>query len=222
MILLEGTRRSQTLNFPNAYTVLLPDAPRAGERFPLVLCLHDLGEDRQSMAYAIHSATLPGQMRTALVIPDGRRSCFLDMAHGPRWNAYLERELLPALCASMPCDSSRLSVLGLGAGALGALALARRGLPCVLIDPCTQDPLARNAMRWPCEAEWLSLFEGREAQWQPGPWDEGDGLLLGNPQALTAAAAQLGLRRWRAEPSEAKRSDLLARALEWLENEAKG
>ena len=69
MILMEGTRRANMLHFPIAYTVLLPGIPQPGERFPLTLCLHDLGADRQQLVQAAGSAQLPERLRMALVIP---------------------------------------------------------------------------------------------------------------------------------------------------------
>lgn len=157
----------------------------------------------------------------ALVIPDGRRTCFLDLAHGPCWNTFLHQELLPQLCSSLPCDASNLSVLGVGTGALGALMLARAGLSCALIDPCTTDVLSRDSMRWPREEEWLSLFDGQTPVWRPGQWRTMKGLVLGNAQSLASTTAQLTLAHWDTEPCVGSFSNKLARALAWLNKHTK-
>lgn len=223
MIQLEGiVGRSCMLNFACAYTVLLPEQLVPGERIPLVIALHDVGTGRQGLVQVLGASGLVDAYRVAVALPEGRLSCFLNMAHGPRWQAYIREELLPRITAAMPCDASRVYALGVGAGALGALALARDGLPCALVDPVVDDPFGYQASRWPAEEAWLAVFEGQEAQWQPGLWANIHGMMTGTASALHTAAAKLGLAHWQAEASAAPLADKLAAAFAYFTQCRKG
>lgn len=211
MIFLDGGGRTRTMRFPTSYTLLLPQHMPAGEKIPLVLCLHALGEDRMPLVHAACAENLPDRLGMALVIPDGRRSCFLNMSHGPAWNTWLKDELLPNLRTTFHCRAA--GVVGVDAGALGALALAREGLPCALISPCTSDAAAWHADRWPRHAEWLGVFEGQENAWQPGAWEHVPGLLLGD---CAQTSAQLGLEHWQRGEASDRLGTNLVQALEFL------
>lgn len=216
MIIMDGQSVSRTLNFPDTYTVMLPDTALQGKRCPMVICLHDLGQDHQQLLYAAAAAELPDCLGVALVIPNGRRSCFLNMAHGPRWLDDVSQDLPRRLQAAMPVDPDRMSVIGLGAGALAALQMARCGVPCGLIDPCTADPLAWNSSRWPRKEEWLGVFEDKAGDWQPGLWADTKGSMTGDSAAIRRTAQQLGLDHWRVIETGTALGDKLASCLACL------
>lgn len=197
MIVVDGRMQTKYLSFPNAYTLLLPESAVKGERFPLVLCLHDLGGDRWQCMREMRAEDLVERFGIALVLPDGRRSCFLNMAHGPRWSDYLAQELFVRLCRTFPLDCKKTGVLGTGAGALGALALARQRIPCVLAEPRLGDTLARDGSCWLREAEWSSVLEGRRSDWDPSQWESVQGAMTGSREALDDAGRTLGLSHWK-------------------------
>lgn len=197
MIVLDARSHAKYLNFPNAYTVLLPEKAAGERRFPLILCLHDLGKDRWQCMRELCLEEIVEKSGVALVLPDGRRSCFLNMAHGPRWSDYLIRELAVQLCHTFPLKSESVGVLGVGAGALGALALARQGIPCALVEPELRDVVAFDSLRWPREMEWRSVMEGQEAKWQPPYWQQTEGTMVGSSAALNRAEELLGLSHWK-------------------------
>jgi len=197
MIVVDGRSGTKYLKFPNAYTLLLPESMGKGERLPLILCLHDLGWDRWRCMREMCAESLVESLGIALVLPDGRRSCFLNMAHGPRWNDYLAQELFVRLCRTFPLESKRTGVLGVGAGALGALELAKRGIPCALAEPGISDALTCGSRYWPNKAQWCGALKGREADWQPSRWQAVQGVMAGSKKALDDAERTLGLSHWK-------------------------
>ena len=206
MLLIEGRYDARTLHFPCNYDVLLPDAALNGARCPAALWLHDLGEDRHTLLHEAAPGRLVDELGLALILPEGRRSCFLNMAHGPRWHDFLALELIPLMSVTFPVDREKTGVIGKGAGALGALALAKRGLPCTLIRPEVCDADGWDRQRWPHEGEWKGVFEGQADAWQSGQWQSAKGLLLDGG----AAAARFDLSHWQrgeagSDPAEALR-----------------
>ncbi len=197
MIVVDGRSGTKYLKFPNAYTLLLPESMGKGERLPLILCLHDLGWDRWRCMREMCAESLVESLGIALVLPDGRRSCFLNMAHGPRWNDYLAQELFVRLCRTFPLESKRTGVLGVGAGALGALELAKRGIPCALAEPRIEEALTCGSQCWQRQEEWRGVLEGREADWNPSCWRTVQGVMTGSKKALDDAHRALGLSHWR-------------------------
>lgn len=197
MIVVDSRMQTKYLNFTNAYTLLLPERAVKGERFPLILCLHDLGGDRWQCMREMDTEDLVERLGIALVLPDGRRSCFLNMAHGPRWSDYLAQELLVRLCHTFPLERQKTGVVGVGAGALGALALARQGIPCALTEPRLGEALSCDGSCWLRAAEWSSVLEGCEAQWNPTHWEAVQGTLAGSKEALDDADRALGLSHWK-------------------------
>lgn len=196
MIVVDARVHAKYLNFPNAYTLLLPGGMADRKRFPLVLCLHDLGMDRWQCMRQGNLEELAEKLEVALVFPDGRRSCFLNMAHGPRWNDYLLRELFVQLSHTFPIESGSAGVIGAGTGALGALALARQRIPCVLVEPEIRDIECRDCLRWPQESEWKGVFEGREGDWKPSYWQDIYGVAVGSGAAVNRTEKLLELFHW--------------------------
>ncbi len=197
MIVVDARVHAKYLNFTNAYTLFIPEAMADGKRFPLVLCLHDLEKDRWRCMQKGNLEELAERLEVALVMPDGRRSCFLNMAHGPRWNDYLLQELAVQLCNTFPIESGNVGVIGAGTGALGALALAGQGIPCVLVEPEIRDIEGRDSRRWPREAEWRGVFEGRREYWKPSYWQDVYGVIAGGEVAVNRTEELLELFHWK-------------------------
>ncbi len=193
MLLMNGSiLHSDVLHFPEQYAVALPRKAVDGARVPLALVLHDLGAGREDVLHNVRLERLVEETQTALVLPEGRRSCFLDMAHGPRWSAFLKDELLPVLHAQMGLDTSDPLAAGIGAGALGALRLAADGgMRAALIDPVLEDAFGWNKARWPKQAEWLSVFEDRQEEWKPEALRAARGLLVGSAETLDGCMPRL-------------------------------
>lgn len=196
MIVVNARAHAKCLNFPNACTLLLPEIKEEGERFPFIFCLHDLGEDRWQCIRKARLEKLAEKYGVALVIPDGRRSCFLNMAHGPRWNDYLMQDLSEQLRSTFPLKDS-MGVAGAGTGALGALALARRGVPCTLVEPKLRDAVTCDSSRWPREAEWRGVFDGLGRQLQQSCWQGIKGVIVGSSASLDCAEELMGLSHWK-------------------------
>lgn len=197
MIVLDARARTECLGFPNAYTLLLPERAVKGKRFPLILCLHDLGQDRWQCMRKANPEEFVEKSGVAVILPDGRRSCFLNMAHGPRWNDYLLQGLIGQACDTFPLEKGRVGVIGTGTGALGALMLARRGVSCALVEPEIRDVTDRDEMRWPREEEWRGVLEERREDWQASHWKKIQGTMTGNKIALDRTETILELFHWK-------------------------
>ena len=197
MILLDGSMRSRTLGFPLSYTVAMPDKTVKGERVPPVLLLHNLGEGRSDLIHSMALSPLVQKSGVALIIPEGRRSCFLNMTHGPKWNDLLRCELISRLRDELPLAAGALSVIGYGAGCLGALQLARDpSIRCALINPIYIGLLKRNGDIWPVEAEWKGVFEDTQEQWEKKLFKETRGLLSGCAEQIRAVRETFDLNGW--------------------------
>ena len=158
MMMLDSWMNSKILHFPVKYNVYLPDATAEGEAFPLALLLHDLGHGREQFMFQARLEKLVEHYQVGLVVPEGRRSCFLNMAHGPQWADWLGAELIPWLQQTV-CVGECVGVIGVGSGGLGALSLVQ--LHAVLIDPDLQASKKWDPQRWPHKKEWLGVFEGK-------------------------------------------------------------
>ena len=212
MLLIEGRCDSRILRFPCNYDVLLPNAALTGARCPSALWLHDLGEDRHALFHEAAPGRLVDELSLALILPEGRRSCFLNMAHGPRWHDFLALELIPLIGETLTVDGGKTGVIGKRAGALGALALAKRGLPCALIRPETYDVDGWDCRRWPIEGEWKGVFEGQADQWRSGQWQGAKGLLLDGD----AAEERFGLSHWQRSAAAVDPAEALREAMRFI------
>ncbi|MBQ6351877.1 MAG: prolyl oligopeptidase family serine peptidase [Lentisphaeria bacterium] len=110
-------------------TVLLPQRPpRASGRrsYPVVYLLHGLCGDHRTWLANTALEHLTQNLNLAVVMPDGERGFFTDMAHGPRYGEFFSREL-PGIAASLFPVSTRREecfVAGASMGGYGALRLA--------------------------------------------------------------------------------------------------
>lgn len=120
MIVIRGGAHLSSLGISSSFTIALPDASlTAGNRYPYAVCLHDYGQNSEKMLRLLQCDTLVDKNRFALLIPDGQNSCFMDMAHGPSWQAYLLMGLLPFAERSFPLADTP-SLLGIGTGGWAA------------------------------------------------------------------------------------------------------
>ena len=124
-----------------------PPAP-VKARIPYVLCLHDDGQNGEKLLQSLHCASAVDAANVALLLPDGQNSCFLNMAHGPKWETYLLRGLLPFAERTFPLRA-KPGLLGVGTGGWAAARLAaqapERFAASVAAD--AWEDLARNVTR---------------------------------------------------------------------------
>ena len=112
-------------------TVLLPQRmPRgksaARRTYPVLYLLHGLCGDHRTWLANTALEHLTQNLDLAIVMPDGGRGFFTDMAHGPRYGEFFAREL-PAIAASLfPVSVKREEcfIAGASMGGYGALRLA--------------------------------------------------------------------------------------------------
>lgn len=124
MIVLTGHAHLRALGMTTGFLVALPDSACAGgPRIPYALCLHDYGQNGERLLQTMNCATLVDERNVALLLPDGQNGCFLDMAHGPKWETYLMQGLLPFAERTFPLQKTP-KVFGLGTGGWAAARLA--------------------------------------------------------------------------------------------------
>lgn len=118
-------------------TVLLPqraplhpekrrEHPAARRNYPVLYLLHGLCGDHRTWLGNTMLEHLAQNRNLAIVMPDGGRGFFTDMAHGARYGAFFADEL-PEIAASMfPLSQKREEcfVAGASMGGYGALRLA--------------------------------------------------------------------------------------------------
>ena len=203
MLMMDGWMRSSVLHLPVQYTVALPQKALRGERAPLILLLHDLGEGRDQWRDTVRLAMLVEKHQLALVMPDGRRSCFQDMAHGPQWNTWLTSELPDCLGSTLCVNGVQVGAVGIGIGALGAFRFAaeRKTDACAAIDPSADTVLAWHADEWPHQREWEGVF-GSGDKWDREKMAQTHGLMLGQADKLAQCVRTLGVTPWRQDARE--------------------
>lgn len=124
MIVMQCGAHLPQLGIASGFRVALPDsACTSTERLPFVVCLHDDAQDGEHMLYTLCLDALVDECRVALLLPDGQNSCFLDMAHGPKWQTYLLEGLIPFAQRTFPLRD-RIYLLGMGTGGWAAARLA--------------------------------------------------------------------------------------------------
>lgn len=199
MIVMNCHTRSSVLHFAAEYSLALPDTAVLGEGVPAALLLHDLGEGREQWLYGAGLQKLTEETGFAFVIPEGRRSCFQNMAEGPQWEDYLVRELLPAAAERNGLKTDACPVIGIGAGALGAFRLAAdHGFYCAALEPVCEPAFAYGCPEWAGgEKEWAGVFKGREKEWDRALFAAARGVLVGSGQRIASAAKRLGLNGWK-------------------------
>lgn len=159
MPLMRCRADASLLHFPANYIAVLPESFRSGRKYPVVMLLHDLGSGAETMAQQLNLQQLADEAQVLLVLPDGRRSCFVDAAHGPKWNRYIAMELLRQVCSAFPALNDRAALIALGHSASALKGNAARSLFSVraAIGP-VWDGEKRCERSWPREAEWSGVF----------------------------------------------------------------
>lgn len=126
MALFHANFFSQTLGMQSNADVILPDHPVAGERLPVLYLLHGLSDDHTiwQRRTSIERYALPHNI--AVVMPNGHRSFYTDMAQGGRYFSYLADELPELMQLFFPISGQREDtfVAGLSMGGYGAFKLA--------------------------------------------------------------------------------------------------
>lgn len=139
MIVFNGRAHLSALGISSGFILALPDtACETGVRLPYVLCLHDDAQNGERMLRTLCCDGLVDSYRYALLLPNGQNSCFLNMAHGPKWQTYLMEGLLPFAERTFPL-TGKPSIIGIGTGGWAAARLA------MLFSGCFSASAAINA-----------------------------------------------------------------------------
>lgn len=219
MLMLDGKEHRSGLGFPCHYTVVLPERAVRGEASPLILCLHDLGESRETLLYEMGLGVLADELGVALLIPDGRRSCFLDMAHGPAWATFFAGEQVRRMQHDFRLRIDRMGVAGIGAGALGALQICRltgaTQFVCAAVDPAFEMVDRCDEAQWPRAQEWMGVFDNCADRWTPECFRGTEGCLIGAEDRVSGCAARFGLCGWEQQALAGTREEQWRRAVAW-------
>ena len=132
MALLELSFHAATLGQHTGVNVVLPDSVRAGERVPVLYLLHGLSDDHTMWSRRTSVERYAAPYKLAIVMPDGHRSFYTDMATGERFFSYITEELPARMESFFPVSQTREGrfIAGLSMGGYGAFkaALNRPGL----------------------------------------------------------------------------------------------
>lgn len=115
---------------PHTYVgieVFLPQTVEAGKRYPLLMLLHDHGEDRTQWMRQARLERYAEKAGVALALIDGNQSCFVNSVTGYAWGDYLVQELPEKLSGWFPISREAKDrwVIGVGTGGYGALMAAQ-------------------------------------------------------------------------------------------------
>ena len=115
---------------PHTYVgieVFLPQPVESGKRYPLLMLLHDHGEDRTQWMRQACLERYAEKAGVALALIDGNQSCFVNSATGYAWGDYLVQELPKKLAGWFPIspEGKDRRVMGVGTGGYGALMAAQ-------------------------------------------------------------------------------------------------
>ena len=115
---------------PHTYVgieVFLPQTVEAGKRYPLLMLLHDHGEDRTQWMRQARLERYAEKAGVALALIDGNQSCFVNSVTGYAWGDYLVQELPEKLSGWFPISREAKDrwVMGVGTGGYGALMAAQ-------------------------------------------------------------------------------------------------
>lgn len=126
MALLQLSFHAATLGQHTGVNVVLPDSVRAGERVPVLYLLHGLSDDHTMWSRRTSVERYAAPYKLAIVMPDGHRSFYTDMATGERFFSYLTEELPARMESFFPVSQTREGrfVAGLSMGGYGAFKAA--------------------------------------------------------------------------------------------------
>ena len=96
------------------------------ELYPVLYLLHGLSDDHTIWSRRTSIERYAAAYPLAVVMPDGDRSFYMDMAHGGRYDAFLTQELPSLVCDFFPISRRREDtfIAGLSMGGFGALKSA--------------------------------------------------------------------------------------------------
>ncbi len=135
MALLHVNLHSDALGMAVSVDVILPQAPATqiglgGKRekvFPTLYLLHGLSDDHTIWQRRTSIERYAAQYGIAVVMPNGHRSWYTDMAHGGKYFTFVSEEL-PRLCRSFfngMSDAREMNyIAGLSMGGYGAVKVA--------------------------------------------------------------------------------------------------
>ena len=126
MALFHANFFSETLGMQSNADVILPDRPPAGVRLPVLYLLHGLSDDHTAWQRRTSIERYAAAYRLAIVMPNGHRSFYTDMAGGGRYFTYMSEELPTLMQQFFPVSQRREEtfVAGLSMGGYGAFKLA--------------------------------------------------------------------------------------------------
>ena len=127
MVNLTCSLKSSVLNKMVHLNVILPSEqlPESG-KFPVVWLLHGLSDDDSCWVNLTAVSRYARELGFAVVMPDGGRSFYADMACGPKYWSFVSGELMTVCRNLFPLSQKREEnfVAGLSMGGYGALKLA--------------------------------------------------------------------------------------------------
>ena len=127
MVNLTCSLKSAVLRKMVHLNVILPDEklPESG-KFPVVWLLHGLSDDDSCWNNLTSVSRYARELGFAVVMPDGGRSFYADMACGPKYWSFISKELFTVCRNLFPLSDRREEnfVAGLSMGGYGALKLA--------------------------------------------------------------------------------------------------
>ncbi len=119
--------RSKILGKMTEINVLLPELAAAGmprvSEMSVVTLLHGLSDDATAWLTRTNAPLYAEENKVCIVLPDGGRTFYVDMAEGVRYGAYLSRELPTVLSRAfgISTDREKNIIAGLSMGGFGAL-----------------------------------------------------------------------------------------------------
>lgn len=122
--------------------VFLPQTVEAGKRYPLLMLLHDHGEDRTQWMRQARLERYAEKAGVALALIDGNQSCFVNSVTGYAWGDYLVQELPEKLSGWFPISHEAKDrwVMGVGTGGYGAL-MAAQNAPDAFVGAAAVNPV---------------------------------------------------------------------------------
>ena len=130
MIKLKGSFFSRCLGRDARVTVLLPREAweNPGKRYPVLYLLHGLTDCGESWLARTSLERYAEELGLAIVLPDGARSFYCDMAYGDAYYTHISREV-PEFCENLlpvAREAEGRFLAGNSMGAYGACKIALR------------------------------------------------------------------------------------------------
>ncbi|HJE14703.1 MAG TPA: esterase family protein [Lapidilactobacillus dextrinicus] len=126
MAFLTLSRSSKIFETQTKVQVIIPDQLTEGRKLPVLWLLHGLGDNGSCWQRKTNLEQLASKYQLCIVMPDGGRSFYTNMAYGGRYWDYLTQELIPQMRAYLPISTEAATnyIAGNSMGGYGALKLA--------------------------------------------------------------------------------------------------